>query len=115
MAINQDTKVVVPGAKFRSDFRRYAVETFRENQFKKAGRSGHGTATLMGHEVAAVRIPLPDLCTQKEIALAIQNLERKSELHKEKRTQLEDLFRPRPHKRMTAKARVDSLESLFKS
>lgn len=110
MAINQDMKAIVPGPKLRSDFLLYALETLRENLFKKVGRSGHGTATLMGHEVAAFKIPLPDLQTQEEIASAIQNLERKKELHEEKRTQLQDLFRTLLHELMTAKTRVDELE-----
>ncbi|MBL8399545.1 restriction endonuclease subunit S [Accumulibacter sp.] len=53
MAINQDMKAIVPGPKLRSDFLLYALESVRENLFKKVGRSGHGTCTLMGHEVAA--------------------------------------------------------------
>jgi type I restriction enzyme S subunit len=110
MAINQDMKAIVPGPKLRSDFLLYALETLRENLFKKVGRSGHGTCTLMGHEVAAFKIPLPDLHTQEEIASAIQNLERKKELHEQKQTQLQDLFRTLLHELMTAKTRVHKLE-----
>jgi type I restriction enzyme, S subunit len=60
MAFNQDMKAIVPGPKLRSDFLLYALETFRDNLLKKVGRSGHGIATLMGHEVPAFKIPLPD-------------------------------------------------------
>ncbi len=109
MAINQDMKAIVPGPKLRSDFLLYALEALRENLFKKVGRSGHGTCTLMGHEVAAFKIPLPDLAAQEKIASAIQNLERKKELHDEKRTQLQDLFRTLLHELMTAKTRVHEL------
>lgn len=110
MAINQDMKAIVPGPKLRSDFLLYALEALRKNLFKKVGRSGHGTCTLMGHEVAAFKIPLPDIAAQEEIASAIQNLERKKELHDEKHTQLQDLFRTLLHELMTAKTRVDELE-----
>lgn len=110
MAINQDMKAIVPGPKLRSDFLLYALEALRENLFKKVGRSGHGTCTLMGHEVAAFKIPLPDLAAQEKIASAIQNLERKKELRDEKHTQLQDLFRTLLHELMTAKTRVDELE-----
>ena len=110
MAINQDMKAIVPSPKLRSDFLLYALETLRENLFKKVGRSGHGTCTLMGHEVAAFKIPLPDLQTQEEIASAIQNLERKKELHEQKQTQLQDLFRTLLHELMTAKTRVHKTE-----
>ena len=110
MAINQDMKAIVPGPKLRSDFLLYALETLRANLFKKVGRSGHGTATLMGHEVAAFKIPLPDTQTQEQIASAIQNLERKKELYEMKRTQLKNLFRTLLHGLMTAKTRVFELE-----
>jgi type I restriction enzyme S subunit len=109
MAINQDMKAIVPGPKLRSDFLLYALEALRENLFKKVGRSGHGTCTLMGHEVAAFKISLPDLAEQEEIASAIQNLERKKELHDEKRKQLQDLFRTLLHELMTAKIRVHEI------
>jgi type I restriction enzyme S subunit len=111
MAINQDMKAIVPGAKLRSDFLLYALETLRDNLFKKVGRSGHGTCTLMGHEVAAFKIPLPDLHTQEEIASAIQNLERKKELHEQKQKQVQDLFRTLLHELMTAKTRVHEQET----
>ena len=110
MAINQDMKAIVPGPKLRSDFLLYALETLRENLFKKVGRSGHGTATLMGHEVAAFKIPLPELQTQDEIASAVQNLERKKELHEQKQTQLQDLFRTLLHELMTAKTRIHDFD-----
>ena len=109
MAINQDMKAIIPGPTLRSDFLLYALETLRDNLFKKVGRSGHGTCTLMGHEVAAFKIPLPDLHSQEEIASAIQNLERKKELHEQKQTQLQDLFRTLLHELMTAKTRVYEL------
>lgn len=113
MAINQDMKAIVPGPKIRSEFLLYALETLRGNLFKKVGRSGHGTCTLMGHEVAAFKIALPDLETQEEVASAIENLERKQGLHEEKHQQLQDLFRTLLHELMTAKIRVHDLELPF--
>ena len=110
MAINQDMKAIIPGPKLRSDFLLYALETLRDNLFKKVGRSGHGTCTLMGHEVAAFKIPLPDMQSQEDIAWAIQNLERKRELHEQKRTSIQALFSTLLHELMTAKIRVDALE-----
>ena len=106
MAINQDMKAIVPGPRLRSDFLLYALEAFRENLFKKVGRSGHGTCTLMGHEIAAFKIPLPDIESQQGIGSALQNLERKKELHERKRDRLQDLFRTLLHELMTAKTRI---------
>jgi len=110
MAINQDMKAIVPGSKLRSDFLLYAMETFRENLFKKVGRSGHGTCTLMGHEVAAFKIPLPDLNTQEEIARALALIDSKSSSARAKRSALQDLLRTLLHELMNAKTRVHEFE-----
>lgn len=109
MAINQDMRAIVPEPKLRSAFLLYALETLRANLFKKVGRSGHGTATLMSNEISEFKIPLPDLVTQEEIALAIQSLERKKALHEQKHAKLKDLFRTLLHELMTAKIRVDNI------
>ena len=93
MAINQDMKAIIPGSNLRSDFLLYALETLRGNLFKKVGRSGHGTATLMSNEISEFKIPLPELGTQREVAAAIQNLETRKALHEIKRESLQYLFR----------------------
>ena len=110
MAINQDMRAIVPGSKLRSDFLLYALETFRGSLFKKVGRSGHGTATLMSNEISEFKIPLPDLDTQREAASAIQNFESKMELHEKKLSSLQDLFRTLLHELMTAKTRVHKVD-----
>ncbi|MBU1187584.1 MAG: restriction endonuclease subunit S [Gammaproteobacteria bacterium] len=110
MAINQDMRAIVPGPKLRSDFLLYALETFRGALFKKVGRSGHGTCTLMSHEIAGFKIPLPEPETQELVATAIQNLETKKELHGLKRDRLQDLFRTLLHELMTAKTRVGEIQ-----
>jgi len=106
MAINQDMKAIVPGAKLRSDFLLYALETLRGALFKKVGRAGHGTATLMSSEIANFKIPLPDLTTQQEVAAAIHILEIKKELHEQKLAAFQSLFRTLLHELMTAKELV---------
>jgi type I restriction enzyme S subunit len=109
MAINQDMKAIVPGTKLRSDFLLYALETLRGALFKKVGRAGHGTATLMSSEIANFKIPLPDLGAQQEVAAAIHSLETKKELHEQKLAVFQSLFRTLLHELMTAKTRVDHL------
>jgi type I restriction enzyme S subunit len=63
----------------------------------------------MGYEVAAFKIPLPDMQTQEEIASAIKNFERKKELHEQKHTSVQALFSTLLHELMTAKTRVNQL------
>jgi hypothetical protein len=56
MAINQDMKAIVLGPKLGSGFLFYSLEALRDNLVKRFGRSGNGTRTVMGHEVAAFKI-----------------------------------------------------------
>jgi type I restriction enzyme, S subunit len=110
MAINQDMKAIVPGDRLTSDFLLYALATFKDNLFRRVGRSGHGTATLKGSEVAAFKIPLPDLDTQNKISAAIENLETKESLHSKRRDSLQSLFRTLLHELMTARIRVHNTD-----
>ena len=106
VAINQDMKAIVPGPKLSSDYLLYALEAFRENLFKRVGRSGHGTCTLIGHEVAAFKIPFPSLQEQNRIATAAANLDCKIELHQSKHEHLKSAFNTLLHELMTAKIRI---------
>jgi type I restriction enzyme S subunit len=106
MAINQDMKAIVPGPRLRPDFLLYALETLRDSLFKRVGRSGHGTCTLMGHEVAAFKIPLPSNVEQNTIAGVAENLELKINLHQAKGGQLQAAFQTLLHELMAAKIRV---------
>jgi type I restriction enzyme S subunit len=93
MAINQDIKAIVPGAKLSSDFLLYALEAFRENLFKRVGRSGHGTCTLMGHEIAELMIPLPKISTQKEVIEVFSSVDAKLRASTQKQITLTALFK----------------------
>jgi type I restriction enzyme S subunit len=110
MAINQDMKAIVPSAKLRPDFLLYALETLRDNLFRRVGRSGHGTCTLMGHEVAAFKIPLPSIEEQDTIAAAATNLELKMEIHQAKHEQLHALFKTLLDELMAVKTRVNDIQ-----
>jgi hypothetical protein len=56
MAINQDMKAIVLLPKLGPDFLFYSLEALRDNLVKRFGRSGNGTRTVMGQEVAAFKI-----------------------------------------------------------
>ena len=110
MAINQDMKAIVPGERISSEFLLYGMATFKDKLFRRVGRSGHGTATLKGSEVAAFKIPLPNLNVQAEISSAIKKLETKENLHSRKHDRFQDLFRTLLRELMTAKTRVHNLD-----
>lgn len=114
MAINQDMKAIVPGDRISSEFLLYGLATFKDNLFRRVGRSGHGTATLKGSEVAAFKLYLPDLETQAEIGSVIENLEIKETLLSCKRDRYQDLFCTLLNELMTANIRVHELDLLPK-
>ncbi len=110
IAFNQDMKAVIPGPRIIPTFLLYALVAFKQNLFKKVGRSAHGTMTLMSSELAQFSIPLPDKETQEEIAAAISTVERKHEYHRRKRVALTDLFHTLLRQLMTAQIRVHDLD-----
>ncbi len=110
MAINQDMKAIIPGEKLFADFLLYAVSAFKQKLFEKVGRSAHGTMTLMGSEVVNFLIPLPDKETQRQVADAIQTLERKCEIHQRKLDALAALFHTLLHQLMTAQIPACNLD-----
>jgi type I restriction enzyme S subunit len=110
MAINQDMKAIIPGERLFADFLLYAISAFKQKLFEKVGRSAHGTMTLMGSEVVNFLIPLPDKETQRQVADAIQTLERKCEIHQRKLDALTALFHTLLHQLMTAQIPVCNLD-----
>ncbi len=110
MAFNQDMKAVIPGPRIIPPYLLYAMVAFKQNLFRKVGRSAHGTMTLLSSEIERFVIPLPDKRTQEEIAAAIATVEQKYEQHRRKRDSLSDLFRTLLHQLMTAQIRVHDLD-----
>lgn len=113
MAFNQDMKAVVPGHRIIPLYLLYAMVAFKQNLFRKVGRSAHGTMTLLSSEVERFVIPLPDKRTQEEIADAISIVEKKNEQHQRKRDSHANLFRTLLHQLMTAQIRVHDLDLSF--
>jgi restriction endonuclease S subunit len=111
MAINQDMKAIVPNARLDSSYLLYAVENYRGNLFRKVGRSGHGTATLMAHEVASMKIPLPNLEIQAAISNAIQASENKIKLAEFRVDLARSMFRSLLHELFSASLRVSHPKS----
>lgn len=110
MAFNQDMKAIIPGPCIVPSFLLYALVAFKQRLIQKVGRSAHGTMTLMSSEIAQFTIPLPDKRMQREIASAIEIMERKHEQHQRKHIALTALFRTLLHQLMTAQLRVDDLD-----
>ena len=103
-------KAIIPGPRVEPSFLLYALGAFKQLLFQKVGRSAHGTMTLMSSELAKFAIPLPDKSTQREVADAIETIERKHQQHQRKHAVLTALFRTLLHQLMTAQIRVHGLD-----
>jgi type I restriction enzyme, S subunit len=84
---------------------RYLFHWFNTFDLKKITDPGP-TPQLNKKDIAPLKFPLPSVEEQEAIAAAIDAAEEKSNLHVQKREQLQDLFRTLLHELMTAKTRV---------
>jgi len=66
--------------------------------------------SINGSQLYELKLPLPDLDEQREIVAILDAIDRKIELHRKKRTVLEELFKALLHKLMTGEIRVDALD-----
>jgi type I restriction enzyme, S subunit len=94
-----------------SCFVRGYLET-QYDYFRQIGAGGGSTkGALTCAFLRSVRIPLPPtLDEQREVAAALDAIDRKIELHRRKRAVLDDLFQALLHKLMTREIRVADLD-----
>jgi type I restriction enzyme S subunit len=71
---------------------------------------GMKQANLSTHAMKALKVPIPGVDEQKEIANCFRAIDRKVELHQAKLDSLRDLFRTLLHQLMTAQIRVHNLQ-----
>lgn len=111
MAFNQDLKALVSRGEFSGTYIRSAIHCTKDRLLSRIVPSAHGTMTLNLDDVETFRVPCPSDPTEAdEIVEIINALDRKIDLHKRKRTLLEDLFKALLHKLMTGEYRVADLD-----
>jgi type I restriction enzyme, S subunit len=71
---------------------------------------GMKQANLSTHAMKSLKVPIPGVDEQKEIANCFRAIDRKIELHQAKLDSLRDLFRTLLHQLMTAQIRVHDLD-----
>lgn len=94
----------------RSDYLVGYLEFRYEHLRQLAAGNGSTRAALTCAILRNVRVPLPDLDEQAEIANVLEAINRKIELHRQKRTVLEALFKALLHKLMTGEIDVNELD-----
>jgi type I restriction enzyme S subunit len=109
MAFNQDVKALTPGFELTGPFLMSALTFLGPRMLQKLSTAAHGTKTLNQDDICSFQIPLPPLPEQREIVEILDAIDRKIELHKQKKALLEELFKSLLHKLMTGEVRVADL------
>jgi len=111
MAFNQDIKALVSRGDFSGSFIRSAIYSGKERLLSRIVPSAHGTMTLNLDDIETFKIPCPrDREEADEIVAILDAIDRKIDLHKRKRSVLDELFKALLHKLMTGKIRVADLD-----
>lgn len=111
MAFNQDVKALVSRGEYPGQFLRSAIYAGKDRLLSQIVPSAHGTMTLNLSDVETFKVACPtDPDEAAEIVAILDAIDRKIELHRKKRTVLEELFKALLHKLMTGEVRVDELD-----
>ena len=81
-----------------------------QGEIKKLASRAVGQANINASKLRTVLFPLPAIDEQHNIAAILDAIDRKIDLHRRKRTVLEDLFKALLHKLMTREIRVGELD-----
>ena len=100
-----DTKQCIP------EFLNYFMNWPRtQEEIKKLASRAVGQANINATKLRTVLFPLPTLEEQQEIVTNLDTIDRKIDLHRRKRSVLEELFKTLLHKLMTGEVRVEELD-----
>lgn len=110
MAFNQDLKALIPKDVRRGAFLMHALTFSGQRMLRNVADAAHGTKRLTQDDLDRFEIPWPPQAEQDEIAAILDAIDRKIELHRQKRTVLEELFKSLLHKLMTGQIRVADLD-----
>ena len=82
-----------------------------QGEIKKLASRAVGQANINASKLRTVLFPLPSIDQQQNIVAVLDAVDRKIDLHRQKRAMLEELFRALLHKLMTGEIRVGELDS----
>jgi type I restriction enzyme S subunit len=111
MAFNQDIKALVSRGEVSGRFLRAAIYAGKDRLLSQMVPSAHGTMTLNLNDVETFAVACPtDAAEAKEIESILDAINRKIDLHRQKRAVLDELFKGLLHKLMTGEIRVSDLD-----
>jgi type I restriction enzyme S subunit len=104
-------RLAVDSSRCRPRFLNYFMNSpATQREIKKLASRAVGQANINATKLRTIRFPLPSPEEQDEIVAILDALDAKVELHRRKRTVLDDLFRALLHKLMTGEIRVADLD-----
>ena len=83
-----------------------------QEEIKKLASRAVGQANINATKLRTVLFPLPAIDEQQDIVTVLDAIDRKIDLHRRKRSVLEELFKALLHKLMTGEVQVGELTSL---
>lgn len=108
-ATNQQINAIIPGAEFDARYVSHLL-TYWSSQVKNASSPSPVPILSKGAFERVIVVTSLDLDEQRAIAAILEAIDRKIDLHQQKRVVLEDLFRALLHKLMTGEIAVDDLD-----
>ncbi len=112
MAFNQDMKAILPHAKVNPHYLLHAMISRKSSLKAEIGTSAHGTRRLGGSSIARLMMPVAQgHVEQREIAAALDALDRLEAISRSKREGLTRLFSASLERLMTGELRLPRLET----
>lgn len=111
MAFNQDVKALVTRGQYSGRFLRSAIYAGKDRLLSQIVPSAHGTMTLSLSDVETFKVACPsDPDEADEVVSILDALDRKIDLHRQKRDVLLELFKSLLHKLMIGEVLVVDLD-----
>jgi hypothetical protein len=83
---------------------------FAQGELKKLASRAVGQANINATKLSGFTIPVPAIDEQREIVAILDAIDRKIDLHRQKRAVLDELFKALLHKLMAGEIRVADLD-----
>ena len=110
MTFNQDIKALMPRGDYPGSLLRSAIYSGKERLLSRVVTSAHGTMTLTLRDVQDFKAPRPSDPSEADAIVAIlDTIDRKADLHRRKRSVLQELFRALLHELMTGEMQTRDL------
>ncbi|MHB8145813.1 MAG: restriction endonuclease subunit S [Vulcanimicrobiaceae bacterium] len=110
MAFNQDLKALTTRDRITGAFLMHTLTYASERMLKNVTNAAHGTKRLTQSDLDQFYIPVPEPIEQSQIVTILDMIDRTIDLHRRKKTVLEELFKTLLNRLMTGEISVSDLD-----